>query len=413
MPGQYFSYNIQLKNVQAADMVGRKKSPAWKVFKKVTKKDKTYVICGLCEVELSYSKDCSTGTMNKHLKGKHPDKYAELYNVAEPSSSTATPSASNTSGQEPSSSTHGLQSFLNSKKKLEPDSPKAQALTRGILHMLCVDLQPLSFTEDTGFRGVMKTAEPRYVIPSRKTFRDKLIPELYQEVMTKLKRELNAHMTSKSSISITTDAWTSSTAASYITYTIHIIKADFTMASYNLGTSETKSSHTADHLKKHIYQVLTFTGILQDPAALQTTSSLQNETFESVEEAMSIDDGEDQAAIAAQMGVAPQESDEDSDSELESDCDNLPDVPHPIAVTDLLNNTQVYITTDNASNISKAVSESEFQHVRCFAHTVNLSAQKGLNVAGIKRQLARVRKVVKYFRKSNRAKYALEVCIAI
>ena len=81
----------------------------------------------------------------------------------------------------------------------------------------------------------MKAAEPRFVIPSRNTFRDKLTLELYQEVMTKLKRELNAHMTSKSSISITTDAWASSTAASY---TIHIIKADFTMASYNLGTFE-------------------------------------------------------------------------------------------------------------------------------------------------------------------------------
>ena len=57
---------------------------------------------------------------------------------------------------------------------------------------------------------------------------------------------------------------------------------------------------------------------------------------------------EDQATIAAQMGVAPQESDEDSDSELESDCDNLPYVPHPIDVTDVLKNTQVYITTDNA-----------------------------------------------------------------
>ena len=91
MPGQYFSYDIQLENVEAADMLGRKNSPAWKVFKKVTKKDISYVIFGVCEV------DCSTGTMNKHLKGKHPEKYAELSNVTEPSSSISTPSAGNTS----------------------------------------------------------------------------------------------------------------------------------------------------------------------------------------------------------------------------------------------------------------------------------------------------------------------------
>ena len=92
-------------------MVGRKKSPAWKVFKKVTKRYKTYVICGLCETELSYSKDCSTGTMNKHLKAKHPVKYEELYKEGEPcrcSISTLEPTQS--------ASTSGLESILNSKK---------------------------------------------------------------------------------------------------------------------------------------------------------------------------------------------------------------------------------------------------------------------------------------------------------
>ena len=72
-------------------------------------------------------------------------------------------------------------------------------------------------------------------------------------------------------------------------------------------------------------------------------------------------------------------------------------------------NLHIYITTDNASNISKAVAESPYHHIKCFAHTINLAVQKGLAVAAIQRQLARVRQIVKYFRKSNKGKYALQV----
>ena len=73
----------------------------------------------------------------------------------------------------------------------------------------------------------------------------------------------------------------------------------------------------------------------------------------------------------------------------------------------------VYITTDNASNITKAVNDSEFELMRCFAHTINLAVQNGLKVPGIVKHIARVRKVVKHFRKSYKAKYSLEVRFVI
>lgn len=72
-------------------------------------------------------------------------------------------------------------------------------------------------------------------------------------------------------------------------------------------------------------------------------------------------------------------------------------------------NWTIYVTTDNASNISKAVEESPFEHVRCFAHTINLSVKKGLEVGAVKSMLSDIREVVKYFKKSSKAKYALEV----
>ena len=68
---------------------------------------------------------------------------------------------------------------------------------------------------------------------------------------------------------------------------------------------------------------------------------------------------------------------------------------------------RIYITTDNASNISKAVEQSRLTHIRCFAHVINLSVQSGLKC--VSRMLAGIRSVVKLFRKSYKAKYALQV----
>ena len=58
------------------------------------------------------------------------------------------------------------------------------------------------------------------------------------------------------------------------------------------------------------------------------------------------------------------------------------------------------ITTDNASNITKAIREGRFLHVRCFAHTINLAAQKGLSVKVVNDMLSHIRRIVKYFNKS-------------
>ena len=57
----------------------------------------------------------------------------------------------------------------------------------------------------------------------------------------------------------------------------------------------------------------------------------------------------------------------------------------------------VYITTDNASNITKAVNDSEFELMRCFAHTINLAVKNVLQVPGIVKHIACVRKVIKNF----------------
>ncbi|KAJ8884946.1 hypothetical protein PR048_011142 [Dryococelus australis] len=47
--------------------------------------------------------------------------------------------------------------------------------------MIALDFQPYSIVEDQGFRSLIATLEPKYVLPSRKQFPAKIIPELYRK----------------------------------------------------------------------------------------------------------------------------------------------------------------------------------------------------------------------------------------
>ena len=48
--------------------------------------------------------------------------------------------------------------------------------------MMAVDLQPFSIVDDSGFCPLMREAEPRYMIPSRKYVSDILMPQVHSKV---------------------------------------------------------------------------------------------------------------------------------------------------------------------------------------------------------------------------------------
>ena len=57
----------------------------------------------------------------------------------------------------------------------------------------------------------------------------------------------------------------------------------------------------------------------------------------------------------------------------------------------------ITITTDTASNIVKGVQEGGLKpHIRCFAHSLNLAAQKGLETPSIACLLCRIRREVTF-----------------
>ncbi|GBO99152.1 Zinc finger BED domain-containing protein 4 [Eumeta japonica] len=81
-------------------------------------------------------------------------------------------------------------------------TPSTSVIIRG--EMIALDNQPLSIVENTGFRNLMRNVKPKYHIPGRKYFTENIIPQLYEET----KSEIRRGVMSAAAISVTTDTRT-------------------------------------------------------------------------------------------------------------------------------------------------------------------------------------------------------------
>ncbi|XP_055068182.2 E3 SUMO-protein ligase ZBED1-like [Misgurnus anguillicaudatus] len=74
-----------------------------------------------------------------------------------------------------------------------------------------------------------------------------------------------------------------------------------------------------------------------------------------------------------------------------------------------LSDKDVVLVTDNASNMIVAAQVGKFSHVKCFAHTLNLTCQRALKGATLSRLLSRVRRISSFFHRSTTASHSLKV----
>jgi hypothetical protein len=139
-------------------------------------------------------------------------------------------------------------STLTSFTKFDRDHPKQKLITEKIAEMMCRDLQPYTIVDDHGFRAVLKAAEPRYALPSRKTFSDDLIPKLYDKTLANVRAEVEG----ATSLAFTTDAWTSRANRSYLSYTGHFMTQNFELRNVCLRVENVDESHTAACLAKSL-----------------------------------------------------------------------------------------------------------------------------------------------------------------
>ncbi|KAJ8910378.1 hypothetical protein NQ315_012825 [Exocentrus adspersus] len=77
-----------------------------------------------------------------------------------------------------------------------------------------------------------------------------------------------------------------------------------------------------------------------------------------------------------------------------------------VAEWEISDKVQVVIT-DNAANIVAAVRQSNWKHIPCFAHTLNLIVQHGIKLMRVDIIRRKVKNIVEYFHRSTQANHKL------
>lgn len=141
---------------------------------------------------------------------------------------------------------------LSRKESWDINSEKAQTIHTAIGHMIASDCQPLSLVDDIGFIRLMQAVKPNYVVPSRKYFSDKVLPEIHSKVLNKVRGIIKE----SENISFTTDIWTNNSNHSFISLTAHCINKKFESQVLILRVAPFSGSHTAGRIAEIIADVL-------------------------------------------------------------------------------------------------------------------------------------------------------------
>ncbi|XP_073450123.1 E3 SUMO-protein ligase ZBED1-like [Aquarana catesbeiana] len=196
--------------------------------------DKSYTVCKACHTKIKYLGN--TTNMRNHASRFHSE-------MLTPATTTTTNAAKSIDRAQPR-----IDAILST---LPPNSEKGKRITKAVAAFIAKDLRPYSVVENTGFRYLLKTIEPRYKIPSRSHFTENVIPALYHET----KAQIIASMSQASRVAITCDSWTSVTTESYVTITAHYVK-EWKILSHVLQTRAIYESHTGAHLAELLSRVV-------------------------------------------------------------------------------------------------------------------------------------------------------------
>ena len=220
-----------------------KKSQVWEYFsfrKQDTEIDKTITVCNICKCEFKYATG-STSSMNNHLSRKHDIVVKNVKVGVDEASGEKQQSVSKGNGQ------LRLHEAFAIRNKLSRTSSRHTEITRSIGTFIAKDMRPFSVLENEGFVNMIRVLEPKYDMPCRTHFSEKVIPKLYEETREIVTKKMHQ----AEFIALTTDSWTSRATQSYNTITAHFLE-DWNMRSFVLQTRVMQESHTAENLSEFL-----------------------------------------------------------------------------------------------------------------------------------------------------------------
>lgn len=244
-----------------------RRSPIWKYFEiNLNELHKANCLtCGaiLIRGEAGNPSQFSTSPLISHLKGKHEEEFEKFRKLQSDSKEKQQLDASSSISSDPSFLTSAANSeilatghrsstesscsqptiakFLSRRQSWSMDDASAVRIHKAIVFMIAEDEQPISMVEDSGFRKLLHELQPKYQIPSRKYFTDRILPEMFNNL--KINIEENLILSDK--ISFTTDIWTSEfNPVSYMCLTAHWLSPQFSRYSAVLLCEKFEGRHT-------------------------------------------------------------------------------------------------------------------------------------------------------------------------
>ncbi len=190
-------------------------------------------MCQICKKAYKV-KSGNTSTIKRHAQKVHPNTLKDLEKGSNPKFKQASIAG------------------MLSTSKYSSDCSRRRELNKKLLKMIVKDLQPESIVEDEGFRDFVSALDKKYVLPTRATIRNTLLPAAFKEVMDEVMEEISE----VEHLALTTDMWTSSTTDAYNTVTAHFWStAVKKLKSKVLQCTRFEGRHTAEALAKDITNV--------------------------------------------------------------------------------------------------------------------------------------------------------------
>ncbi|XP_070403898.1 E3 SUMO-protein ligase ZBED1-like isoform X1 [Nothobranchius furzeri] len=221
------SRTMESNEVKIEDAPPGYRSSVWQYFGFPVKKDnngnrvteKTKTVCKLCYAVIPYTTS-NTTNMNHHLQRYHK-------NVKTALAKTSLPKGQLTMKQALTPT-------------LPPSSPRAKQITRLIGEFIADYMAPFNIVANRKFIQMFKVLEPKFKMPCRGHFSEKVIPGIYNETKQSVKECLKH----ADRVALTTDSWTSRATQSYVTITAQVIIEKWESKSFVLQTRELSESHT-------------------------------------------------------------------------------------------------------------------------------------------------------------------------
>ncbi|NXU74459.1 ZBED1 protein, partial [Oreotrochilus melanogaster] len=241
----------------------RAKSKVWKYFGFDTNAEGCIlqwkkIYCRICMAQIAYSGN--TSNLSYHLEKNHPDEFCEF--VKSNTEQMREAFATAFSKIKPESSQQVVQDSLIMKTYQNYENKKHQELTSAVISLICEGMYPASIVDEPTFKALLRTADPRYELPSRKYFCTKAIPEKYNAIREIVLKELTEVLW----CGISTDIWRSENQnRSYVTVAVHFLSSShancLVVNSRCLKTFEVPEDNIAETITRVLYETFIEWGI--------------------------------------------------------------------------------------------------------------------------------------------------------